>query len=100
MVLEIIPREVDENNNSVPETTAKRKVTKAKKVKRMVHSPMVHSKETELRNKLVSTLQVPEILKAKTSILWKIYNERRKLKVFSQGIERLSQIHKLRYKRY
>ena len=66
----------------------------------MVHSPMVYGKEKEFHNKVVSTLQVPEILEAKTSILWKIYNERRKLKVFSQGLERLSQVHRLRYKRY
>ena len=99
IVLEILPWEIDENNNSVPETTAKRRTTKATKIKKLVHSPGIY-KGKEFRNRVISTLQVPEILNAKTSVLWKIYNERRKLKVFSQGIQRLRHIQELRYKRY
>ena len=83
MVLEIIPREIDENNNSVPETTAKRKVTRATKPKRITNSPR-HSRTRDPYNKVISTLQVPNILKAKTSVLWEIYKQRRKLKTFSQ----------------
>ena len=51
-------------------------------------------------SRVISTLQVPEILNAKTSVLWKIYNERRKLKVFSQELERLSHVCESRYERY
>ena len=97
IVLEIQPWEIDENNNSVPETTAKRRTTKRGiKIKKMIHSPG-HFKTKYSR--AINTLQVPEILNAKTSVLWKIYNERRKLKVFSQELERLSHICESRYKR-
>ena len=85
IVLEIVPQSTDRNNNKiVPETTMKRKVTRNIKPRRITNRPRHHSKARTLYNKVVKTLQVPRILGAKTSILWEMYKDRRKLKAYGQ----------------
>ena len=73
IILEIVPNSTDRNNNrTVPETTTKRKVTRNIKPKRITNNSRHCSKGETFYNKVISTLQVPQILGAKTSVLWEI----------------------------
>ena len=90
VILEIVPQSTDKNNNKiVPETTARRKVTgdrkpkvtRNTKPKRLTNSI---SRGRILYNKVIKTLQVQKILKAKTSPIWEIYKDRRRLMTYGQ----------------
>ena len=90
VILEIVPQSTDKNNNKiVPETTIKRKVTsdikpkvtRNTKPKRITNNL---SKGRILYNKVIKTLQVQKILKAKTSPLWEIYKDRRRLMTYEE----------------
>ena len=87
VILEIVPQSTDKNNNKiVPETTASRRVTgdRKPKVTRNTKPKRLNSTRRNLYNKVLKTLQVQKILKAKTSPLWEIYKDRRRLKTYEE----------------
>ena len=85
IVLEIVPQSTDRNNNkAVPETMKNEKITRYMKPKKRLQVPIYISGRRNLYNKVVRTLQVPRILGAKTSILWEMYKNRRKLMEYGQ----------------
>ena len=87
VILEIVPQSIDKNNNKVvPETTASRRVTEDKKPKitRSTKPKRLNSTRRNLYNKVLKTLQVQKILKAKTSPLWEIYKDRRRLMTYEE----------------
>ena len=90
VILEIVPQSIDKNNNKVvPETTASRRVTgdRKPKVTRNTKPKWLTnniSKGRILYNKVLKTLQVQKILKAKTSPLWEMYKNRRRLMTYDE----------------
>ena len=94
LVLEISPWE---SNNSVPETTAKVKKTEVIRGQKL----RLRHKATRLK---VRTLQVPEMLNMRNSVLWTIYSKSRpwgrRLNISNQEIKRLSHVCESEYVRY
>ena len=76
VILEILPQPADENNNStVPETTANKRVTdKIPKITRSTRPKRLNSTSRNLYNKVLKTLKIQ-----KTSPIWEVWRNRRKL---------------------
>ena len=87
VILEIVPQSTDRNNHKVvPETTASRRVTgdKKPKITKNTKPKRLNSARRNLYNKVLKTLQVQKILKAKTSPLWEMYKDRRRLRTYEE----------------
>ena len=85
IVLEITQQPADENNNKVtPKVMKNSKEKRYKKTSKRLQVPHNINERRNLYNKVVRTLQVPRVLGAKTSILWKTYENRRKLMKYEQ----------------
>ena len=94
IILEIQPWTEDEDNCTIPDTTESGKAITVINRRR----EEVQKLEVDRNNNNINTLQVPEILNVKTSALWKIYNERKRIKVHSQEVERRNHICSSKYK--
>ena len=75
VILEILPQPADENNNStVPETTATKRVTdKIPRIVKGTRPKRLNSARKNLYNKVLKTLKIQ-----KTSPIWEIWKRRRK----------------------
>ena len=82
VILEILPQPADENNNStVPETTATKRVTdKIPRIVKGTRPKRLNSARKNLYNKVLKTLKIQ-----KTSPIWEIWKRRRK---FNPNYER------------
>ena len=85
VILEIIQQPADENNNKVASEVKKSSNEKrCRKTNKRLQVPHHINERRNLYNKVIRTLQVPRVLGAKTSTLWKTYENRRKLMKYDQ----------------